>query len=218
MAKGDYAAARASYGRAALLTPNYSFLDINQGIVDGALGDQPSAERHFRRALELQPDANAHFFYARWLVGRGRAPEALPHLREALRISPAYADARSLLLTLDDATAAAERGALLENTRGIDPADPVLARVEQQWPTYAAALQAGLTAMSRRDWAAAAHANRDALRLAPTSADAWNNLGWSLQQLGFRTEAADAYRRALAIDPRHERAANNLRLQSSTPP
>jgi len=211
MRLGDYAGARASYDRAAALTPNYSVLDINEGIVDAALGDPVSAERHFRRALELRADANAHFFYARWLVERGRASEALPHLRDALRISPAYADARSLLLTLDDAVAAPERAPLLEDTRRIDPADPALARVEQRWPSYAAALQAGLGAMNRRDWPAAAHANRDALRHTPTSADAFNNLGWSLQQLGFRAEAADAYRRALLLDPRHERAANNLR-------
>jgi tetratricopeptide (TPR) repeat protein len=212
MSHGDYAAARASYDRAAALTPNYWVLDINQGIVDGALGDHGSAERHFRRALELRPDANGHFFFARWLVERGRAPEALPHLREALRLSPAFGDARALLLTVADAAGLAERTSLLDATRRIDPNDAVLAKVEERWPSYDEALRAGVAAMNRRDWTAAAHANREALRHTPASADAWNNLGWALAQLGFRTEAADAYRRALALDPTFDRAANNLRL------
>jgi Flp pilus assembly protein TadD len=55
-------------------------------------------------------------------------------------------------------------------------------------------------------------ANRDALRHNPRSFDAWNNLGWSLAQLGFRDEAAAAYRAALALQPNDERATNNLRL------
>jgi len=38
-----------------------ALLLIVGGIVDGALGDQVSAERHFRRALALKPDHDAHF-------------------------------------------------------------------------------------------------------------------------------------------------------------
>ena len=96
MAKGDYAAAKSAFERAAVLTPNYATLEINRAVLAGAVGDDASAEQHFRRALELTPDANAHYFYARWLAQRGRAAEALPHAREAVRLSPAFADARAL--------------------------------------------------------------------------------------------------------------------------
>ncbi len=96
MAKGDYAAAKASFDRSALLTPNYSILEINQGIVTGALGDAKAAEAHFLRALALNSDANAHYFYARWLVERGRVAEAVPHVRAAIQQSPAFADANDL--------------------------------------------------------------------------------------------------------------------------
>lgn len=178
MAKGNYAAAKASFERAAQFVPNYSNLEINRGIVDGQTGDAASAEAHFRRALQLNPDANAHFFYARWLLQRGRAADALPHAREAARLSPTFVDAQQLL-----------------------------PRVE-----YQAAFDAGVTAIARRDWNAAVAANRDALLRDPRSADAYNNLGWALQQLGRRDEAIAAYRQALAIDPRHERARNNLAI------
>ena len=191
MARGDYAGARDDFERAAVFTPNYSLLEINRGIVEGELGDQTAAERHFQRALALSPDANSHFYYARWLVGHGRAPEAVAHVRTALQQSPAFADAETLATRLAIATGA-QRG--------------------RAWTDYAAAFAEGLQAIGRRDWLTAAEANRDALRHDPTSADAWNNLGWSLAQLGFRPEAAAAYRSSLALRPNDERTRNNLRL------
>ena len=100
MGKGQFVAAKATFERAAGLVPDYSVLEINRGIVEGELGNQAAAERHFRRALQLNPDVNAHFFYARWLEKRGRKTEALAHGREAARLSPASANARALLARL----------------------------------------------------------------------------------------------------------------------
>lgn len=178
MEKGKYQEAKACFERAAQRTPNYSFLEINRGIVEGQLGNQTAAEEHFRRALQLNADQNAHYFYARWLLQRGRAAEALSHVREAVRLSPSFADALQLL-----------------------------PRVE-----YQVAFDAGLQAIARGDWAQGVRGNREALRFDPRSADAYNNLGWSLQQMGQREEAKRAYDAALAIRPQDERARNNLRL------
>jgi tetratricopeptide (TPR) repeat protein len=187
MAKGEYAEAKGSFERAAVLTPNYSILEINRGIVEGALGDQVSAEGHFRRALELNPEANAHFFYARWLVQRGRGPEALPHLRDALRISRAFAEARALLLRLDAAAGADdELRRLVEETRRIDPGDPVLIEVTRPWASFAAANASCTAATRRADWLAAAYACRNAVGLDPRSPEATANWALALQKLGFR--------------------------------
>jgi tetratricopeptide (TPR) repeat protein len=191
MARGDYGGAREDFDRAAVFAPNYSVLEINRGIVEGQLGDQAAAERHFQRALALNPDTNAHFYYARWLVGRGRAPEALPHVQTATRQSPAFADAQNLAMRLAIASGA-QRG--------------------RAWSDYASAFREGLQAIGRSDWLAAAEANRDALRHDPKSPDAWNNAGWSLAQLGFRAEAEQAYRASLALRPDDARTQNNLRL------
>jgi len=191
MARGDYAGARNDFERAAALTPNYSLLEINRGIVEDALGDPTAAERYLRRALALNPDANAHFYYARWLVRRGRAPEAIPHLQTAVQQSPAFADAQNLATRLAIAS-------------GTQPG--------RTWSDYTSAFNAGLQAIGRADWLAAAEMNRDALRHDPNSADAWNNLGWSLAQLGFRPQAAQEYRASLALRPSDSRTQNNLRL------
>ena len=187
MGKGRYPEAKSSFDRAAVLVPNYWTLEINRGIIEGQLGDQIAAERHFKRALELKPDGNAHYFYARWLVRQGRGPEALPHLRDALRLSPASAEVRTMLLKLYAAIDAPELRALSEETLRIDP----MARLPV-FPTYDAASQSGAAAMKRADWIAAAIAFRDALRHDPRSADAQNNLRLSLQKLGFSAAASSA--------------------------
>jgi Flp pilus assembly protein TadD len=183
MARGRYAVAKSHFERAASLVPNYSTLEINRGIVEGQLGDHAAAERHFRRAVSLSPDSRAHYFFARWLAQRGRIAEALPHVRTAVQLSPSYSDARELL-----------------------------ARLERTWPNYQEAFTAGLDAIRRRDWTAAVQANREALRHDPRSADAYNNLGWSLAQLGLRDRARRAYEQAIALRPDDERVRNNLAL------
>jgi Flp pilus assembly protein TadD len=196
MAKGEYADAKRNFQHAATLVPNYATLEINLGVVEGELGDDAAAERHFRRALALHPDVSAHLFYARWLTRRGRAPEALPHAREAMRRSPASAEARALVSRLEVAIGGAG---------------------SQTWPNYKSAFEAGLEALRNRDWSTAIEANRAALSRDPRSADAWNNLGWSLAQLGFRDESVRAYRKGLEIRPDDQRLANNLRLIAPAP-
>jgi tetratricopeptide (TPR) repeat protein len=213
MARGRYVDAKQSFGRAAALTPNYSTLEINLGIAENALGNRHRAEQHFRRALELNPDHNAHFFFARWLVETGQGPQALAHLREAVRLSPGGAPQRALLLRiLAAAGAEAELGAHVAETRRIDPNEPALREIERRFASRDVAVQEGLRAIQNGDWLTAAIRTRAALALRADDADALNNLGWSLAQLGFASEAKRTYEKALVIQPNHERAMNNLRL------
>jgi tetratricopeptide (TPR) repeat protein len=220
MEQGRFGGAKNCFDRAAVLTPNYSILEINRGIVSGALGDQSAAEAHFQRALVLNSDANAHFFYARWLVKRNRGPEAIEHLQAALRLSPAYADVRALLMRL---YAAKGDGAalhdLVTDTLRVDPANAIAHRLasggyapDGSPAGHDALLRYGLAAMQRDDYLSAALACRAALKLDPRSVDAWNNLGSSLAGLGFREEARHAYQNALSLRPDDPRTRNNLAL------
>ena len=158
MRQGDYAGANASFARAAVLLPNYSTLEINRGIVDGALGQRFTAEAHFRRALELLPDADGHFFYARWLTETGRGPEAIAHLRSAIAISRGYVDARHLLMRL--ASAADDQPTVVataSDTLALDPGDAEAAAYARGdtpmaagAPTSTAAMSAGLAALAAK--------------------------------------------------------------------
>jgi tetratricopeptide (TPR) repeat protein len=219
MARGDGLRAKSAFEHAATLTPNYWSLEINLGIVDGLIGEQATAERHFRRALELGPNfPDAHFFFARWLVEQGRAPEALPHLERAIEMSPAYETARLLrmdLLAARDGIAAAREAAV--QYLALDPSSSRAKSyaagsppLQAQSNTYEAFFRLGLTLGQQKSFADSAIAYRAALDLNPQSADAMNNLGWTLGQLGFRQEAIPVLEQALRINPAFDLARNNL--------
>ncbi len=219
MEKGELRRAREYFERAALLTPNYSTLEINRGIVLGALGENVGAERHLRRALALHDDADSRFFYGRWLMENGRAVEAIAHLERAVSLSPASINPRRMLILLYVAAGETQRlQRLATDTRSIDAGDALASRYAA-WPpafspgsTDGSFFQEGLSATQRGRHLDAAVAYRNTVVLNARSADAWNNLGWELAALGLRSQAVDAYRTTLIIDPAYERARNNLTL------
>jgi len=190
MAQGKYTAAKSAFDRAAQYTPSYSRLEINRGIVASAMGDQNEAERHFVRALSLNPDRNAHFFYARWLLRRGQGTEAESHLAEAARLAPNWLPAQQLALQV-------EIGRGRATSRVADCG------------SYRECFDRGWQATNNASHVDAAVSYRAALRFQPT-AMAFNNLGWSLASMGYREDAMNAYRAALAADPAFQAARNNL--------
>lgn len=219
MRRGRFDEARASFDRAAQILPNYSTLEINRAIVTSRLGDQQQAERYFLRALELQPQsANAHYFYARWMTERDRAPEAIPLLRRTIELSTASIGARSLLMKVyyaagDDAALQA----LVEDTRRIAPDEPTaLAFAAGSIPVGASDSTAhgyftvGLAFTGQENHLDAAVVYRYAVQLAPDSADYQNNLAWSRAKLGFFEIAIAGFEHALTLRPGNELARNNL--------
>jgi TolB-like protein/Tfp pilus assembly protein PilF len=61
--------------------------------------DWPEAERHLRRALELNPSsADAHLVYSGYLNSLGRTPEALTEIRVAEALDPLSLPVQSMLL------------------------------------------------------------------------------------------------------------------------
>ena len=220
MARGDLETARLYFEKAAILNPNYPTLEINLGVLYGALAQQPKAEEHFRRALAMSESGDAHYYYARWLARVGRGPEAVDHHRRAIAASPGRIDVRDDLMRLDAALGDEQDLARLAGqTLAIDPQHGDAAAylrgdvpIAPNAPTVETALSAGLAALTAGQHDVAALYFRQMIRLDARSADGWNNLGWAQYQLGFREAAAASFERALAITPSHERALNNLAL------
>ena len=65
-----------------------------------------------------------------------------------------------------------------------------------------------MAAQGRLDEAADQY--RQALKANPDCAEAYNNLGWLLEQQGKHDEALALFQRALAIEPDFAEARNNL--------
>jgi MSHA biogenesis protein MshN len=179
----------------------------------------PAPARAPQVTKSMVNDAEAQFRRAAAFLNQGRVSEAQSHLAQALKADPAHAPARQayVALLLEQGRVEQARDMLQAGVAANASHAPfalALARIHVQQREYAAALQvldnAGpaaqgtdfqalravvLQRMGRH--ADAVNAYQQALRIGPQNAATWMGLGISLEALGHRPEAAQAYKRAL---------------------
>lgn len=181
-------------------------------------------ERLFRDVLSRNPEAwIAHNNLGWILFEKGKPEEALGHYKAALALKPDLADAHRNLGILymsqqrDAEAAAAFEEALRqgEDHRAHDAlgvirlrqgrAEEALAEFEKAVrlkPDFAPAhVHRGEYYAERKDWARAASAFAEAVRLAPSNPDSSNALARALASAGRPDEAAAELRRILAVRP-----------------
>lgn len=181
MEKGRLLEASSYFDRAAVLVPNYPVLEINQGIVNGALNRDAAAQQHFQRAIALAPQsAEGHYFYARWLRQKDR-PAAIAELEHAVRLNPDYPPARDLLMEISS---------------------------ERQTPE--AYLNLSLAYHRAGKYQECIDAAREALKLRPDYAEAYNNIAAAFEELQMWDQAIESARTAVRIRPDFQLALNNL--------
>lgn len=216
MAQGRYPVALDYFNRALVFNPAYYLLETNIGIVSGAMNNRAEAERHFLRAIELAPtEAAPKFFYGRWLNETGRTPEAIANLRLAIETNPAYIDARHLLMQIyatlgDGASLRAQAAETLERFPSDATARSWLAKAAALTPTPEGCLNRSFVLYQARKYAESIAAAREALRLRPGYADAWNNIAAAYNSMSDWDNAIAAGERAVSLDPANQRARNNL--------
>jgi tetratricopeptide (TPR) repeat protein len=219
MQLGRLERAKELFTRAEAFVPRYPVLQVNLGIVNGALGDSVAAQQHFERAVALDSSyAGSRFYYARWLMERRRGPEAVAHLEKAIAIDRGAMEARELLMSIYAARGATQQLQSLARetlsfastgtTASVYAADSLPFAVAERG--YEGLFRLGLGFTGQRRHLEAAQVYRAALRIDPNSADAWNNLGWSLAELGFYDDAVPAYENAVRLRPDLFLARNNL--------
>ena len=77
MNKGNYRVANQLFERALVFAPNYAYLHVDIGVLEGGAGRPAEAERHFREAQTDDPtNPVSYTFFARWLRSVGRTEEA----------------------------------------------------------------------------------------------------------------------------------------------
>ena len=219
MSRGQLEEAHEWFVRAEEFTPNYPILEVNLAIVTGALGNDNEAERHFKRAQQLDPQyGRSYHYYAGWLLKQGRATEAIYQLERAVEITPWSLDSRVLLMRLF-AVAGMERRLerLVVTTLELAPSEPTalaFSRGDLPFETGDSSAESfstlGRSRLEQKLWVEAALLNRKALAIDPDSAIAWNNLGWALGNLGFYDRAIPCFRRAFELDPEMPVARANL--------
>lgn len=219
MAKGAYPAALDYFDRAQLLTPNYSTLQINLGIVHGAMHESALAEQHFQRAVDLAPgDDQAHFYYGQWLYQSGRVSEAVQHLETAVQLNPSRVSTSDLLAQAYLAAGETEKArAAAASALGLEPSD-LAAKTILTHPASSGAdgwINASLYQYQRGNYDACISAAKQALKLKPDSELAYNNIGAAYAGLRQWDLAIENERQALQIKPDFTLARNNLALYTS---
>jgi len=92
---GMAAQATVALEKAKKLEPAKASIREALGIAYFRITDWPSAEREFRKVLELSPvDDYAHYALGRSLLRQGRSREASTHLKLARFLQPRHPDAR----------------------------------------------------------------------------------------------------------------------------
>jgi uncharacterized protein (TIGR02996 family) len=226
MAVGRYPRALDYFTRALAYTPDYPTLEINLGIVNGAMADQgdtartAEAERHFLRAIALAPnDDDTHAYYARWLVQHGRIQEAISQLRTAIALNPQRVMQHELLIQAETQTGdyvAAKQAAT--DTLAVAPDDAVaLQALQTSAATAPPATQdadywvnESLRLYQSAQYEASIAAARRAVAINPGYAAAWNNIAAAEASLHHWDEAIAAAQKAVALQPDFQLAKNNL--------
>jgi len=140
----------------------------------------------FRKAAELAPRSPRHVaLLGECLLAAGAAPEAEQALARALGLAP---DGTAVRLDLARAQMA---------QRKLDLAAATLA--EASASRERSVLLGAICSLQER-WADAAAHYASALEAGPSTTDVLNALGWSKLKLGQSQDAADLFRRSLALD------------------
>ncbi len=199
-ARGDVAAAEASYRRATRLDPALPEAWHNLGVAALNRGDLDEAERAYRTAVACDPQ------FALPLGGLGFVQLRKGQLREAeasLR--------RALLLNPTDAPALLNLGHILERRGDISGAVAAYERAVAHAPGSAVAhSNRGETRLWLADWTGARHAFERAVELDPRFGPARRNLGWSCVLRNDLDRAEACFRTVLELDPRDARAVGSL--------
>jgi tetratricopeptide (TPR) repeat protein len=227
MSIGAYPRALDYFTRALQFTPNYPTLEINLGILNGAMADQGDtsryavAEHHFLRAIALAPnDDQPYAYYGRWLLQHHRLPESITQLQIAVALNPPRLLQHEQLihaeLELGNRTAAFNAA---QQTLAIAPDDTLALSALQHPPAASNAplqptatdwINLSLAQYSHGDYPAAIASAQSALKLAPSMAEAYNNIGAGYAALHQWDKAIQADQQAVQLNPHLQIARNNL--------
>lgn len=194
--RGDYRTALDYFQRAAVFNPDYPTLEVNLGIAYAGLGRKMEAERHFRLAQMLGPNAaSSYFYYGRWLNGEGRTSEALQYLKSGLDRVPANFEIRHLLMSVYFA-----RGEWF-NLRSLADSSLALSRADRY--------SLDMKSASEAHAAKAINQAEEKVKAAP-SVETYLGLSFALYQAGRFEESIQASGKILEYDPSSADAHNNI--------
>ena len=200
MTLGNYTIAEKYFLDAQKIQPNYYILEINLGILYGALKNNQKAEAHFLKAISLNSSApSTEYYYARYLNENGQGRSAIKYLHKALQKSSSHIPSQMLLNTISVKEPSLETQ--IENLN-------IKIKSEKTNPDLYIELSEKL--YLNNQYEKAIDVCIQLLKFAPNNKLAYNNMCASYNQLKEWDLAKTACQNALTIDPNFQIAKNNL--------
>jgi protein O-mannosyl-transferase len=193
----DLAGAVACYTETLRLYPYYSYGHINMAIAKARLGDNVSAEEHFKNAIRFDSlNPEGYYFYSSFLVNNQRPQEALYYLTLGKKISPMH-DGINVLLS------SVQGGGFIDQLQSARDA-------VKQNPTADNYIALSLALYNAEDFYGSAAAAEQAAKINPDYGTAWNNICAAYNRTGDFDKAEAAGQKAVTLQPDDERSKNNL--------
>jgi tetratricopeptide (TPR) repeat protein len=201
MAKGDYASAEKYFLQALPLTPTYSHLYINLGILKNATGKKNEAEAFYKKAIQFanSNSLGAYQFYADFLINNNRAEEAIPLLNKILEITPNNTNA------LNSLTKAKSAGA-----KTFEEKYTTILNTIKSKPNEAAYLDLSLMCYNTAHYEESIAMAKEAIKLNPNSHLAYNNICSAYNQMKMWNEAIKACEKGIEINTNFALLKGNL--------
>ncbi|TWJ03232.1 Tfp pilus assembly protein PilF [Mucilaginibacter frigoritolerans] len=224
-----YAEAEKYFQKAMRITPDYALLYTNMGYVKEKEGQLQLAENYYKAGIQLGnkvPDT--YYFYGLFLIHQLRYSEAEPILLQAVKLSPLYLAPQIQLMNIyskmirwNDVVDMANQtlhiapgnaGALSYLRLAIQKRNELDLEGEkiknaQSFEKY---LDLSLKNYQSARYVQSIGMAQQALKISPSSAEAYNNIGAAYIKLKQYQQADTVLRAALQLRPNFKLAKNNL--------
>jgi tetratricopeptide (TPR) repeat protein len=225
VATGNLAAAAARFRQAIELCPESTKAHANLGNIYAGEGKLDEAVAEYREALRLEPEsATEHFNLSGVLWRQGKLDQAVSELEEAVRLKPEFSEAHHRLGliqaargNLDHATVCL-RAALRIHPSLVEVMDDLglvlirqghadeglswlIAAVRQNPGSREAHINLAKAFETQAEFARAAAEYETVIKLDPSVASAWFDLGRTRMRLGMAADALPCLEKSVALDP-----------------
>ena len=200
MTLGNYTIAEKYFLDAQKIQPNYYILEINLGVLYGALKNNQKAEAHFLKAISLNSSApSPEYYYARYLNENGQGRSAIKYLHKALQKSSSHIPSQMLLKAISLKEPSLETQ--IENLN---------IKIKSEKTNQDLYIELSEKLYLNSQYEKAVDVCIQLLKFAPNNKLAYNNMCASYNQLKEWDLAKTACQNALTIDPNFQIAKNKL--------
>lgn len=204
MGKGDYKGAEEYFLKAKQEWPYYSYVYVNLGVLNNAMGKYADAEQNFKYALQLNAqNPNCYYYYGNMLKNNGRIAEAKGLIQQGLNLSPKHPDLNRLMAEIIGNPV--YQGQIKNKLE-------LLENMSKQQPTPENYLNLSLEYYYQARYLDCVRAAEEALKLRPNYDLAYNNICSAYNMMGEWDKAIEAGTKAVELNPNSQLAKNNLKV------